>query len=164
MRPVLVESRIAVLAGPAPRGAAIVALGATRGRRAPLWEAMADAIVDAGSAAIALVRPAACSPEAAALAALATATGLPIVRLPADERNAARVVAVAVREGAGDGDLVRRLEALAGAADRGLPALRPAVLARWAGIAWRRCARCAGGGLPGCACGRCGARIAGAIA
>jgi hypothetical protein len=162
MRPLLVESRIAALAGAAPAGTTIVPVAAAR-RRRPLWEAMADAVVDAGPGALALVRPGECSPEAAALAALAAATGLPVVRLPADERNAARVVAVAAREGTGDADLVRRLEALAGAADRGLPALRPAVLARWAGIAWRRCARCAGGGLPGCACGRCGARIAGAI-
>ena len=38
-----------------------------------------------------------------------------------------------------------------------VPALRPAVLARWAGCVWRPCDRCAGGGLPGAPCGRCGA-------
>ena len=83
-----------------------------------------------------------------------------VVRLPDAARAAAWVVGVAMAEADEGSPPLRALQALAGAADRlgarsdqdgepRMPAIRPAVLLRWARSGWRPCDRCAGGGLPG---------------
>ena len=101
-----------------------------------------------------------------ALPALAAVMGREVVRLPGDDDAAAWVVAVAGALAGEGADAARRLQVLVGAtaapalprrpvgarAAR-VPALRPGVLARWAGCAWRPCGRCAGGGLPGAPAG-----------
>ena len=131
------------------------------------------ALERAGARALVLARPALADPGARALPALAAVMGREVVRLPGDDDAAAWVVAVAGAL-AGEGlDAARRLQVLVGAVaapalprravgagTARMPALRPGVLARWAGCAWRPCGRCAGGGLPGSPCGRCGAGLA----
>ena len=144
-------------------------------RRDGSWPALAaDAVVAvleaAGSGALVLARPPAADPGAAALSALAGMMEREVVRLPASARAAAWVVGVAMAGDEGSPPPLRALQALAGAADRPkaapgqddehrMPAIRPAVLLRWARSGWRPCDRCAGGGLPGARCGRCGARV-----
>jgi hypothetical protein len=126
----------------------------------------------AGPRALVLARPAPADPGARALPALAAVMSREVVRLPDDDDAAAWVVAVAGAL-AGEGADARRLQVLVGATaapalprrpvgggTARMPALRPGVLARWAGCAWRPCGRCAGGGLPGAPCGRCGAGLA----
>jgi hypothetical protein len=96
--------------------------------------------------------------------------GREVVRLPASARAAAWVVGVAMAGDEGSPAPLRALQALAGAADRlgtasgedpepRMPAIRPAVLLRWARSGWCPCDRCSGGGLPGARCGRCGAPV-----
>lgn len=149
-------------------------------RRDGSWPPVAaDAVVAtleaAGSGALVLVRPPAADPGAAALSALAEVMEREVIRLPASAGAAAWVVAVAVAGQEGSPPPLRALQALAGAAGAArrlgmasgegdelrMPALRPAVLARWARCGWRPCARCRGGGLPGARCGRCGAPVDG---
>jgi len=170
MRALVVEAGLAVVvAGP---GRSVVTV--PRRRRRGGWcavegDAVVAAIDSAGADAVVLARAPGDDPGATCLPALARLLGVPAVRLPADTLLAGWVLAVAAHPQFGDADLVRRLEVLVGAATAvGLPrrsvgdgprvpALRPRVLARWAGCVWRPCARCAGGGLMGAACGRCGA-------
>ena len=146
-------------------------------RRDGSWPALAaDAVVAvleaAGSGALVLARPPAADPGAAALPALAEVMEREVVRLPASARAAAWVVGVAMAGDEGPPPPLRALQALAGAADRlgtasgedhesRMPAIRPAVLLRWARCGWCPCARCPGGGLPGARCGRCGAPVDG---
>lgn len=158
---------------------ALVAVARARGRRG--WrpidgDDVVAALRSAGAGAVVATRSAEADPGAALLRRLAAAAGHEVVTLPDDADAAAWAVAVAA---AGrDGPVARRLQALAGLAiapsraiprrDRGtaglLPALRPAVLARWAECAWRPCPRCGGGGLPGAPCGRCAAPLPAAAA
>jgi hypothetical protein len=146
-------------------------------RRDGSWPAVAaDAVVAtleaAGSEAVVLARPPAADPGGAALSALAEMMEREVVRLPTSAHAAAWVVGVALAGHEGSPLLLRALQALAGAADRlvapcgeddevRMPAIRPAVLVRWARSGWRPCGRCRGGGLPGARCGRCGASIDG---
>jgi hypothetical protein len=170
--PVVVEHGLAS-AGAASSAEGIVVVPRPRGRRG--WadldpDAVVDALDRAGPGAVVLARTALADPGARALPALAGIMGREVVRLPADREAAAWVVAVAARLAAAGDDPARLLQVLVGApaapvlprrpigaGSARMPALRPGVLARWAGCAWRPCARCAGGGLPGAACGRCGA-------
>lgn len=160
----------------------LVAVARARGRRG--WrpidgDDVVAALRAAGAGAVVAVRAADADPGAALLRRLAAAAGHELVTLPDDPDAAAWAVAVAARGGGREGSVARRLQALAGLAaappptiprrDRGtaglLPALRPAVLVRWAECAWRPCPRCGGGGLPGAPCGRCAAPLpAGAAA
>jgi hypothetical protein len=165
MRPLVTDHAVARDAGPAGEAAELTVVPppvASRGRRPgpPPADAAVAAVAAAGPGAIALAS--AGSP----LAPVARLMGADVVALPCDARAAAWVVGVAVRAGTGDDDgLLRRLEGLASAAGAGGASLarsRPAVLLRWAGWAWRRCAACQGGGVPGGPCGRCGARVDGA--
>ncbi|MGE0027837.1 MAG: hypothetical protein AB7O78_00780 [Thermoleophilia bacterium] len=162
MRPLVTDgvvARDAGLADGAP-SLVLVAAAATRGRReaTPAADAAVAAIDAAGAGAIAL------APAGSPLGPVARLMGADVVALPADECAAAWVLGVALRAGADDDGLLRRLEGLASAAGAGgasLARTRPAVLLRWAGWAWRRCAGCAGGGVAGGPCGRCGARVDG---
>ncbi len=136
-------------------------------------DAVVAALEAAGSGAVVLVRPPAADPGAAALSALADVMEREVVRLPPSAHAAAWVVAVALAGHEGSPPPLRALQALAGAADRlgvtsgedddpRMPALRPAVLVRWARCGWRPCGRCrGGGGLSGARCGRCGAPVDG---
>jgi hypothetical protein len=149
-------------------------------RRDGSWPPVAaDAVVAAfdaaGPGAVVLVRPPAADPGSAALWGLAELMEREVVRLPPSARAAAWVVAVAIAGHEGSPPPLRALQALAGAADVAgrlrtacreddelrMPALRPAVLVRWAQCGWRPCGRCRGGGLPGAQCGRCGAPVHG---
>jgi GNAT superfamily N-acetyltransferase len=161
-------------------GAGLVVVPRVRRRRAKGWEGLdadrvVDALVAAGPRAVVLARGPEADPGGGALPALGRVMGHRVVRLPGDVSEAAWTIAVAVHPGfAGEG-IVRRLEALAGIASAGgalprraigpgrsaVPALRPAVLGKWAACAWRACARCPGGGAAGARCGRCGAPIDG---
>ncbi len=165
MRPLVVDAPTAALAGSGPRPVVPVA---PAGRRLAGADAAFAAIEEAGPTAVVLARPAGSAPGAEHLGALARLLRVPCVRVPADVNAAAWVLAAACHPEFGDDDLVRRLEVLAGVAvagGTGLPALRPRVLARWAGCVWRPCGRCsAGGGLRGAACGRCGASAMGVAA
>ena len=154
-------ARAAGLADGAP-ALTVVASGATgRGRRTgpPPADAAVAAVAAAGPGAIAL------APAGSPLGPVARLMGADVVALPRDAHAAAWVVGVALCAGALDEvGVLRRLEGLASAAGAGgasLARTRPAVLLRWAGWAWRRCAACAGGGVPGGPCGRCGARVDG---
>jgi hypothetical protein len=138
----------------------VVPDAAGRGRRdaAPPADAAVAAVEAAGPGAIAL------APAGSPLGPVARLMGADVVALPADDAAAAWVVGVALRAGGDDDALLRRLEGLASAAGAGgasLARTRPAVLLRWAGWAWRRCGSCAGGGVPGGPCGRCGTRVDG---
>lgn len=135
-----------------------------RARRRGRWRPLdPDAVTAALSAlaedAVVAARPAAADRGAAALPPLAAIMGVPCVRLPADAAAATATVAIVARPGFEAS--VRAVEVVAVLAGEGtaLPALRPAVLARWTGRVWRPCAACAGGGPAGVRCGRCGARI-----
>jgi hypothetical protein len=172
---VLVEEGIAAAAGGAGRALTVVPRAPRRrgrGRAALEPDAVVDALDRAGRGTIVLARSPAADPGAAVLPALAAVMGREVVRLPDDADAAAWVVALAGALAPGDGDLPRRLQVLVGAAASPvlprrpvgagavrMPAVRAGVLARWAGCVWRPCARCAGGGLPGAACGRCGAGL-----
>ena len=154
-------ARDAGLAEGAPSLTVVAAAAERGGRRAatPPADAAVAAVDAAGPGAIAL------APAGSPLGPVARLMGADVVALPRDHRAAAWVVGVALRAGDGDADgLLRRLEGLASAAGAGgasLARTRPAVLLRWAGWAWRRCGACAGGGVPGGPCGRCGARVDG---
>ena len=163
----MVDERIARLAGDGAR--MVVAIGRPRRRRreaAIHADAVVAAIEAAGPDAVVLARPPDADPGGASVRPVAVLLGVPCVRLPPAAEAAAWVVAVAANAQFGDTALVRRLEALAGAAADGRtpPALRPGVLARWAGCAWRPCSRCGGGGVAGGPCGRCGAPAIGVVA
>lgn len=167
MSAIVVEERIATSAVAGARGDLMVV---PRARRRGRWRPLdADRVVDtlsaAGRDAVVMSRRAGADPGAAALGALARIMGTDVVRLPDVETEAAWAVAVAAHPDFGGCDR-RRLEVLAGAAasGRARPSLRPGVLARWASRSWRPCARCAGGGLMGCPCGRCGVLVRGAPA
>ncbi len=169
MNPVLVVEAglaAAVAGAPGPDLVAVPRPGRRRrGASAALDpEDVVTALDLAGPDAVVLARPAADDPGAAALPALAAVMGREVVRLPGGADAAAWVVAVAGAMPADTGGAPRRLQVLAGvaAAATRMPALRPGVLARWAGCVWRPCPRCAGGGLPGAPCGRCGAGLAAA--
>jgi hypothetical protein len=171
---VVVEQGVAdaVRRGPDDDRLVVVPRASRRGRgRAPLDpDAVVDALERAGPSALVLARSPAADPGAGVLPALAAVMGREVVRLPDALEAAAWVVAVAGRLAPGPG-LARRLQVLVGAAacpvlprrpvgeGAEVPAVRPRVLARWAGCVWRPCARCAGGGLPGASCGRCGAGL-----
>jgi hypothetical protein len=147
-------------------------------RRSPRWadldaEATLETLVAAPRDAIVLARPVDADPGAACLAPLARLVGLDVLALPAAADLAAWTVAVAATWAAtGEPNLVRALAVAAalgeseaalprrpwGASGVAVPAVRPAVLARWAARAWRPCRWCRrGGGLLGVVCGRCGA-------
>lgn len=167
------ESVARLVAGPSPEHLLVVSRGR---RRARGWRRLeADRVVSAldagGPAALVLARDVGADPGAGVLVHLARIMGNDVVRLPSAPVEAAWAIGVAAHEDfQGDG-LLRRLEALVGET-RGhghlprralgsgaarVPALRPAVLAKWAACAWRPCATCAGGGPAGGRCGRCGA-------
>lgn len=178
---VVVEEGLAAAAGGPPADGLVVVPRprVRRGRvRADLDpDVVVEALDRGGPGAVVLARSASADPGARALPALASVMGREVVRLPDDGDAAAWVVAMAgglASPGAGP---ARRLQVLAGAAAAPvlprrpvgagaarMPALRPGVLARWAGCVWRPCGRCAGGGLPGAPCGRCGAGLAAAAA
>ncbi len=177
MRPIVVEAALAQHTAAGARPVVVV----TRGRRRGTWrEVTADAVVAAidaaGADAVVLARSPGDDPGGARLPALARLMGLPVVRLPTDPGLAGWSLALATHPELCDDDLVRRLEVLVGAAASAdlprrhagdgprVPALRPGVLSRWAGCAWRPCARCGGGGLAGAACGRCGSPRLGVVA
>jgi hypothetical protein len=161
------------------RGGRLQVVGRDPRARRRGWAALSpDAVVAAleaaGPAAVVLARAPSADPGARALPALARIMGRQVVRLPDDAEGAAWVVGMAAAWEPGEG-LDRRLQVLVGAAGgvptlprRGvgqsarMPAVRPGVLARWAGCVWRPCGRCAGGGLPGAPCGCCGAGVTGA--
>lgn len=121
-----------------------------------------EAIEAAGPGAVVLARGPDSDPAAAALPALGRMMGADVVVLPSDPAAAAWTLGVALRHDVDDLLLTRRLEGLASAAGSlwspagAAPALRAAVLVRWAGRAWRPCRACPGGGLPEGPCGRCG--------
>ena len=174
MRVILVEE--SVLSGVPPNGLERMHVVPRDRRRDGSWPAVAaDAVVAAleaaGCGALVLARPPEADPGAAALSALAQMMEREVVRLPASAHAAAWVVGVAMSVDEGSPPL-RALQALAGAADRlgavtdqdgerRMPAIRPAVLLRWARSGWRPCGRCRGGGLSGARCGRCGAPVDG---
>ncbi len=173
---VVEEGLAAALGGPPLDG--MVVVPRRRARRGAGWadldpDQVVEALERAGPDAVVLARPAADDPGARALSALAGVMGREVVRLPGEADAAAWVVAMAGRLAPLAAGPARRLQVLAGAASAPvlprrpvgagsvrMPALRPGVLARWAGCAWRPCGRCAGGGLPGGPCGRCGAGLA----
>ena len=160
----MTDAAVALAAGlveGAPSLTVVAAAAERGGRRAatPPADAAVAAVDAAGPGAVVL------APAGSPLGPVARLMGADVVALPRDHRAAAWVVGVALRAGDGDADgLLRRLEGLASAAGAGgasLARTRPAVLLRWAGWAWRRCGACAGGGVPGGPCGRCGARVDG---
>jgi len=175
---VVEEGLAALVSGPPPDGVVVVPRSRCRGRgRAELDADAAVAALDrAGPGAVVLARAPSADPGGRALPALAAVMGREVVRLPDDGDAAAWVVAMAGRLASGGTEPARRLQVLAGAAAAAaapvlprrpvgagaasMPALRPGVLARWAGCVWSPCGRCAGGGLPGAPCGRCGAGLA----
>ena len=151
-------------------------------RRRPAWsrggwrpldpDVVLDHLAAAGPGALVLARPAPVDPGAACLAPLARLRGLEVVALPFEVEAARWTVALAgLWAAAGHPALARALSVVHGLwqaplrlprreaapGEPALPAVRPAVLARWAVWAWRPCRWCPGGGLPGRACPRCGA-------
>lgn len=160
--------------------AALAVVPRERRRRGDRWAPLApDAVVEvldaAGGDALVLARGLAADPAAASLPVLARVMGREVVRLPDNADAAAWVLAVALTWEPGEGDVAHQLQVLVGAA-RGaralprrelggrtvcIPAVRPRVLARWAGCVWRPCGHCGGGGLPGAPCGRCGIAVIG---
>jgi hypothetical protein len=175
----LVAERALAPASAGAGAARLVVVPRDRRARRRGWRPLAPddvvaALESAGGSALVLARAPAADPGAAALPGLARVMGREVVRLPDDAAAAAWAVAVAVAWPP-DAGLARRLQVLVGAAGGGtalprrrvgeslsVPAVRPPVLARWAGCVWRPCARCGGGGLPGASCGRCGAGLVGA--
>ncbi|MFP5452171.1 MAG: hypothetical protein ACLGG9_10560 [Thermoleophilia bacterium] len=140
-----------------------------RGRWAALDpDATAVAVADAGPGALVLARPPAADRGAAAVWVLARAMGREVLRLPHADGPAAWVVGCASRVWPGTGDremALRALQVLSGTVSAGRcgpgagsPA-GPRALTAWAGRAWRGCADCPGGGLPGAPCGRCGSLV-----
>lgn len=179
MTTLVAEESVARMVAGAGEGALVVVPRLRRGR-AKGWEGLeadrvVDALVAAGPRAVVLARGLDADPGGAALPALGRVMGHRVVRLPRDPSEAAWMIAVAIHPGFAGECLVRRLEALAGIASAGgalprraigaggaaVPALRPAVLGKWAACAWRACRRCPGGGAEGGRCGRCGAPISG---
>ena len=126
-------------------------------------DAVVAAVEAAGPGAIVLARPPEGDGGGGAASAVARMMGAEVVRLPAGAAAAAWTVGVALRALDDDDDgLVRRLQGLASLCAAGLPvtsSLRPAVLLRYAGWAWRPCRACDGGGVEAGPCGRCGAPI-----
>lgn len=169
---IVAEESLATLIGAGPP---VHRVGRVRSRgrwRDITADAVLDALEAAGPLALVLARPGAADAGAVAVPSLARTTGREVVRLPGDRVGAAWMVAIGAR--AADDDragLVRALQVLAGIGGGASTHLRdgslnPALLVRWARRAWHPCARCVGGGLPGCPCGRCGARlgtVAGAV-
>lgn len=164
MRALVVEEPVAALASPGRRPVVPIPRGGRRAATPVRADDVVRAVERAGSGAVVLVRPLAADPALAVVAPLARMLGVPRVLLPADPAAAAWVITLAGTAEVGDGALVDRLEVLAGiAACRGtLPALRPAVIARWAARAWRPCGRCGRGGVHGAPCGGCGMPAPGA--
>ena len=131
----------------------------------------AAAMESPGAAVVVAARAPRADPGAAALPVLAGAMGMEVVRLPCDARAAAWAVgwiARLWRAGAGRDAALRTVHVLAGAAtmlcptaDGASSVARPRVVERWARMSWRRCGHCAGGGLAGAYCGRCGVPIVG---
>jgi hypothetical protein len=175
---VVEEGLAAAVGGPPADGVVVVPRprGRRRGVRADLDpDAVVEALDRAGPGAVVLARSVSADPGGRALPALAAVMGREVVRLPDEGEAAAWVVAMAGGLASPGAHPARRLQVLAGAAAAPvlprrpvgaarMPALRPGVLARWAGCVWRPCGRCAGGGLPGAPCGRCGAGLAAAAA
>ena len=175
MRALVADESIVSLMTPSRRESLVV-VPRERRRRHGSWSALeADRVVDtlssAGPQAVVLVRGVEVDPGAGVLGALGRLMGNPVVRLPADPAVAAWALGVAAHPQFEERLIVRRLEALVGVAsssdalprrpigstDTEVPVLRPAVLSRWAGCAWRACRHCSGGGPVGGRCGRCGA-------
>lgn len=140
-----------------------------RGRWADLDpDTTAAAVAEAGSGTLVLARPPAADRGAASIWVLARAMGVEVLRLPHADGPAAWVVGCASRVWSGPADretALRALQVLSGAVSAGRcgpgassPA-GPRALTCWAGRAWRRCAHCPGGGLPGASCGRCGSPV-----
>ena len=152
-------------------GRALAVVPRPSSRRGPgVTVLRADDVVEtieaAGPGAVVLARGPEADPAAAALPALGRMMGADVILLPSDPTAAAWTLGVALRHDVDDVLLTRRLEGIASAAaslwnpTRTAPALRAAVLIRWAGRAWRPCRTCPGGGLPGGPCARCGAHLA----
>jgi hypothetical protein len=145
-----------------------------RGRRRGRWaeldaDSAAEAVSLAGPGALILARPPAADPGAAAVWVIARAMGREILRLPHAEGPAAWVVGWASRLWPGAPDraaALQTLHVLSGAAAAGrcgpgaVGNAGPRALTRLARRMWRPCCRCAGGGMPGAACGSCGAPVA----
>ena len=165
MSAIVVEARIASSAlGAASPDLVVVPRHRRRGHWRPLDADVVVTILSvSGPEAIVMARAAGADPDAACLPALGRIMGTPVVRLPDAEAAASWAVAVASHPDFGSHDRRHRLEVLVGAAasGRSAPALRPGVLARWATRSWHPCERCAGGGLVGCPCGRCGVPVGG---
>jgi hypothetical protein len=179
MTTVVAEESVArMVAGSGAEG--LVVVPRARRRRARGWEGLdadrvVDALVAAGPRAVVLARAPEADPGGGVLPALGRVMGHRVLRLPGDASEAAWTIAVAVHPAFDGEGIVRRLEALAGIASAGgalprraigpgraaVPALRPAVLGKWAACAWRACLCCPGGGAAGGRCGRCGAPIGG---
>jgi hypothetical protein len=163
------QSLIARLADRDLPGLHIVERGRRRGRWADLDpDAAAEAVAGAGAGALVLARPPAADPGAESVWVLARSMGRDVLRLPHAEAPAAWVVGCASRIWPTSVDretALRALQVLVGAAVAGRcgPGMDgpagPRALTRCAARAWRRCARCPGGGLPGAPCGRCGASV-----
>jgi hypothetical protein len=182
MRALVAEESIArLVTGPGVER--LVVVSRAHPRRGGPWNGLeADRVVDAlagaGAGGVVLARSIDADPGAAVLPGIGRMMGHEVVLLPDEPVVAAWALGVAAHRDFPDEGLVKRLEALAGAADaagplplrrvgsRGpaVPALRPRVLARWAGCAWRACGRCSGGGPAGGRCGRCGASVIAAAA
>jgi len=180
MRRIVAEESVTrLIAAPAPERLVTVPRPRGRGRRgwAPLHaDGVIDALDLAGPGAVVLARGCAADPGAALLPSLGRTMGHDVVRLPDDSAAAAWALGVALHPDFPCDPAISRLEALVGVASSGgplprraigaggpsVPALRPEVLSRWAGCAWRACARCSGGGPVGGSCGRCGAAGIGA--
>ena len=160
MTAIVVEQALAS-AGAAEPSEAVVVVSRARVRRRGWADLDPDDVVaaldGAGPRALVLARPVLADPGARALPALAAVMGREVVRLPGDDDAAAWVVAVAGALAGEGADAARRLQVLVGATaapalprrpvgagTTRMPALRPGVLARWAGCAWRPCGRCAG--------------------
>jgi hypothetical protein len=171
MRSLVAEEGLARAVVGRPGGRALAVVPRPPSRRSHGVAALrADDVVEtieaAGPGAVVLARGPGSDPAAAALPALGRMMGADVVLLPSDPTAAAWTLGVALRHDLDDVLLTRRLEGLASAAASlwsptgAAPALRAAVLARWAGRAWRPCRACSGGGLPEGPCGRCGAHLA----
>ena len=163
---IVVEESLATLLGAAPP---VHRVGRMRSRgrwRDITADAVLDALDAAGPRALVLARPGVADAGAIAVPSIARTTGREVVRLPGGLTGAAWTVAIGARVAHDDrAALIRVLQVLAGIGGAASTHMRdgllnPAVLVRWAQRAWHPCVRCAGGGLPGCPCGRCGAPLA----
>lgn len=177
MRTIVAEESIASrVATPDPERLAVVARS-QRGRRWASLDAdsVVESLVGAGPSAVVMARRSHADPEAAVLATLALVMGHQVVRLPADVDAAAWVLGIAIHPDFPHDASVRRLDALStlttmhtglprrmiGCRGTVVPSLRPAVLSRLTGCAWRPCERCGGGPLAGAACGDTRPRVEG---